>query len=209
MKNLFNPDNPIFNFINRLLDLIVLSILWAVCCIPIVTAGASCSALYFSIVKAFRAQEGYAAKTFFTSFRSCIKKGIVLTLAWVLFAVMLFFSDAPVLAALLSGDWTQTISCVIVLLKLFLLLAWAVWIIPLLAHFDETILKLAESALLLSFRHFAQTCLAVILIVLLVLLLILEPLLAALLPAPVCLLLSYLIEPSMQSLIDRNSQNEE
>ena len=208
MKNLINPDNPIFNFINRLLDLIVLSVLWAVCCIPIVTAGASCSALYFAIVKAFRAQEGYAAKTFFTSFRACIKKGIVLTLAWILFAVMLFFSDAPVLAALLSGDWTQTISCVIVLLKLFLLLAWAAWIIPLLAHFDEMILKLAESALLLSFRHFLQTCLAVFLIVLLVLLLILEPLLAALLPAPACLLLSYLIEPNMQSLIDRNSQNE-
>ena len=90
MKKLFDLDNPFFNFINRLLDLIALSILWALCCIPIVTAGASCSALYFAIVKAFRAQEGYAAKTFFTSFRSCIKKGIVLTLAWILFAVMLF-----------------------------------------------------------------------------------------------------------------------
>ena len=40
LQGLFNYDNPVWRFIGKLGDLILLNILWIVCSIPIVTAGA-------------------------------------------------------------------------------------------------------------------------------------------------------------------------
>ena len=51
MKNLFNPDNPIMNFIGKLLDCFFLNILWVITSIPIITAGAATTALYYCTIK--------------------------------------------------------------------------------------------------------------------------------------------------------------
>ena len=45
LEAIFNPENAVFRMINKLLDLMVLSLVWAVCCIPVVTAGAASAAL--------------------------------------------------------------------------------------------------------------------------------------------------------------------
>ena len=51
-----NPEkkNPLFSFLNLLGQLILLSILWTVCCLPIITVGASTVALYYTVVKVLR-----------------------------------------------------------------------------------------------------------------------------------------------------------
>ena len=51
LEAIFNPENAVFRMINKLLDLMVLSLVWVVCCIPVVTAGAASSALYYAVVK--------------------------------------------------------------------------------------------------------------------------------------------------------------
>ena len=45
-QSLFNPDSAFFRFTGRVLDAVVLSVLFLVCCLPVVTAGASTLALY-------------------------------------------------------------------------------------------------------------------------------------------------------------------
>ena len=39
LQGLFNYDNPVWRFIGKLGDLIVLNILWTICSIPIFTIG--------------------------------------------------------------------------------------------------------------------------------------------------------------------------
>ena len=39
MGSLFNLDNPIWRFMGKLVDVFILTLLWAVCCIPIITIG--------------------------------------------------------------------------------------------------------------------------------------------------------------------------
>ena len=41
MNDFFNYDGPFFRVLNRIGDLVILNLLWILCCIPIVTAGAS------------------------------------------------------------------------------------------------------------------------------------------------------------------------
>ena len=45
MGRLFDLDSPLFSGLNKLADLIYLNILTLICCIPIITIGASMTAL--------------------------------------------------------------------------------------------------------------------------------------------------------------------
>ena len=44
--NLFNPQNSFWQTIDRLSDLLILSLLWLICSLPLVTVGAASTALY-------------------------------------------------------------------------------------------------------------------------------------------------------------------
>ena len=47
MRNLFNLDGPLMQLINKVVYSVYLNILWFICCIPIVTIGASTTALFY------------------------------------------------------------------------------------------------------------------------------------------------------------------
>ena len=46
-QGLFNYDNPVWRFIGKLGDLVLLNLLWLICCIPVFTAGAATTAVYY------------------------------------------------------------------------------------------------------------------------------------------------------------------
>ena len=50
MGRFFNMDNKFFVFMGKIADLCMLNLLCIICCIPIVTAGASLTALYLSLI---------------------------------------------------------------------------------------------------------------------------------------------------------------
>ena len=70
----FNMDNKFFQFMGQLADAFILSVLWLLACIPVVTAGASTTALFYTIHKVLRRQQGYLWSVFWDSFRSNFKQ---------------------------------------------------------------------------------------------------------------------------------------
>lgn len=200
MRSLFNPDNPVFAFINLLLDLLLLSIFWTLGCIPIITAGASSAALYHAVVMALRKEQGYAWKTFLTAFRQNLKKGILFHLVFLFFAAMLLVGDMPWILQAFAGTRPSVFSLFLFIVKTFFLLGWVCWIYPLISRFDERFLKLAEAALFQTVRNLLITILSIILLLIAGFLLWLEPLLLLIAPAPVALGLSYLLEPGLKQL---------
>ena len=69
MNRFFNMDNKFFVFMGRVADLLLLNFLCILCCIPVVTAGASITALYYVTLKMARDEESYIARSFFRSFK--------------------------------------------------------------------------------------------------------------------------------------------
>ena len=53
----FHPDNIIFRALARLVDLVGLSLLWAVCSIPLVTLVPATAALYHALYRVFRKKD--------------------------------------------------------------------------------------------------------------------------------------------------------
>ena len=68
MKNFFDPQKPVWSFFGKLLDAIVLHILWLVCCLPVVTFGASTTALYDIMLRLAEYSGGHNYRRFFLSF---------------------------------------------------------------------------------------------------------------------------------------------
>lgn len=202
LEAIFNPENAFFCFVNKMLDLILLSLLWALCCLPVVTAGAASTALYYAVVKSVRRQRSYPVREFLRSFRANLKKGILVHVLWMAFTVMMLYSDVPLFLAFLdTGKWQDQAFLVLIGLKALLLLGIPCWLYPLLSRFGEKLPKLAEAALVMLVRYLPVTCLSLGVLIGAGLLLFWEPLLVAVIPGVATLLLSFLLEPCLRKLI--------
>ncbi|MBO5302885.1 MAG: YesL family protein [Lachnospiraceae bacterium] len=87
MAKLFSPDNPVWRVMGIVADFFLLTILWAVCSLPIITIGASTTAVYYVALKMVDKREGYIVKTFFKAFKDNFGQSTVL---WVIMAVIGF-----------------------------------------------------------------------------------------------------------------------
>ena len=88
MDRLFNMDNKFFTVMGRVADLIMLNVVFLICCLPIVTIGASLTALHYVTLKMTRNEESYIIRSFFKSFKQNFKQS---TLIWILMAAVAVF----------------------------------------------------------------------------------------------------------------------
>ena len=153
-NRLFDPNNDLFSFLGDLVDVVGLSILWLFCCLPVVTIGPACTALYHTVFRGLRQRQNGRYLRFLECFRENLKQGVVVTLVC-LPAGLVFYFGLPALTALaLKGDqmaellfWCwQTLA---VLLGTLPLTAF-----PLLGRFQFATRDLLRTTLQLCIRHF-------------------------------------------------------
>lgn len=161
MSNFFSMDSPFFSFMSRLADIVILNLLYIICCLPVFTVGAATSALYYQVMKMSKNEESYVFRGFFKAFKENFKKA---TPAWLLLlAVALLLSLdlylAPTLgdAALVSGF--RIICCVA---AVFWLMTFS-YTFPLFSKFENTIKNTLKNALLMGIRHLPFTFVIVLL----------------------------------------------
>lgn len=68
MKSLFGIDGPVATFFTKLFDLILLSVVWVILSLPLVTMGAATAAAYAVVTKYVRREEGRFWQTFWKTF---------------------------------------------------------------------------------------------------------------------------------------------
>lgn len=148
---LFNMDNPFWRLMNLLAQLIALSVVTAVMCLPVITAGAAVTALYAVTQKIVNQEESSVLKNYFYAFRTNFRQA---TVTWLILlgAGALLGVD---LYVVISGMGQATT----VLTYLFLMLA-GVWLLeislvfPLLSRFDNTLKNTMKNALILGVSGF-------------------------------------------------------
>lgn len=158
MNSLFDPNNSVMQFITRIVYSVYLNILWFICCIPIVTIGASTTALYYVTLKMAKNEEGNITKAFFHSFKTNFKQGAVITLILLALGIVLGI-DGYVLYHMRfeNAGWT-------ILTAIFIVAAVAygivlMYIFPLLSHFDNTTKAMFKNALMIGMRFLLCTAL--------------------------------------------------
>ena len=89
MSRLFNPDSPIMQFLTRVADLVILNVLWLLFSLPVITLGASTTALYRSLLTLIDGGGTSTVLLFWNAFRSEFKTATLLFLILLLpFAVV-------------------------------------------------------------------------------------------------------------------------
>lgn len=81
---MFNQYSTLVTILNKIADMVILSVLWILCCIPILTIGASSAALYHTVVKVIRQGRGYAFSTFMESFKGSLRQSVPYSLIFAL-----------------------------------------------------------------------------------------------------------------------------
>ncbi len=59
MNHFFHVNGPVFTFLSKFCDVLIISILWTLFCLPVVTVGPACAALYHTVHKSLLKSDGY------------------------------------------------------------------------------------------------------------------------------------------------------
>ncbi len=84
--NLFSNDSFLGRILDRVSSFVLLNLYFMVCALPVITAGASLTALYYSVLKLHKDGEVSVTRLFFRSFRQNLKQA---TAGWLLMLLLL------------------------------------------------------------------------------------------------------------------------
>mgnify|MGYP001851918098 FL=1 len=159
-------DNVITRALSKICDMICLNVLWVICSIPIVTIGASTTALYTVMLKMVRNEEGYIFRGFFKAFKENFKQS---TIIWLIVAALgaVWWIDYRVSG--LMGQGISDAFRIIFLLLGFLLLSVIIYVFPLTARYENSISATFKNAIILTVAKLPYTFIMVAVLVIAVL----------------------------------------
>lgn len=149
-------DNKIFIFLGGLVDVIILSLLWYIGSLLVFTAGASSTALYYTIHKSLIHSEGYLFSTFKRSFTDNFKKATMIWLICLLLDAFLIFDLVLTRMAIDQGN-VLAVLYYPVLVCLVLAFMWQLSIIAYQARFEDTVRAVLYKSAVIAFRNIGWT----------------------------------------------------
>lgn len=162
MSQLFNLDGRLFKFLSKAVDLVILNFLFLLFCIPIITIGASVTALYSVLIKMVRDEDKYIVKSFILSFKrnfpqSTIVWFVMLAAGFLLLVNIIFLGN-------LSGVPKIFFASMLIIFG-FVYLCILLFIFPYMARYKDTIKKSLLNSLLIGLSNFPYLLLLLILTV--------------------------------------------
>jgi uncharacterized membrane protein YesL len=147
---------------DQLVDVALLNLLWLVCCLPIITIGASTVAAYRVSMRMIDSEEGYIVKSFFKAFRANFVQG---TFLWLLNAAALYalYLDWQIVSK--SSDPSIILILVSILSTVFIFCVF-IYSYPLTARYENTLKKMLENSLIMSVRYFVKTLILILVLAL-------------------------------------------
>lgn len=154
MSKFFDADNPVMRFLTRMADLMIINILALVCSIPIITAGASLTAMFYVELKWVRKQEGYTVKPFFQQFKANFRQATGEWLLMLLVGVIMFMDLSMFRYSADTFPAPLRLLVVAACILLYLLLQW---VLPLQCHFENTVKQTLKNSVLMAIANFPRT----------------------------------------------------
>ena len=142
-----------------------LNILWLICCLPVVTIGASTTALYYTSFKIAKDEGSFITTMFFRSFRQNFKQA---TIIWLIMLVtgLLIGADAILLYRLRASTtgtaaviWTLLLAVIFACMIAYVIVL--VYIFPLLSIASNTTANMFKNAFLIGTHYLFVTILVV------------------------------------------------
>ena len=151
LSSLFDPMAPGWRNFSRIMDLFGLSLCWLVCSLPLVTLGASTTALYDAVYHGVRREEIRVYGRFFSTFRAEFKTATLVTLPALALLVLYRFLFRLAFAVAVGGS--DVAGVLVYAYRLLFCVPLAVWLFAMaaLSRFDFRPMALVKTAAQLVF----------------------------------------------------------
>ena len=136
-------------------DIVIMSLLFLLCCLPVVTIGASASALYFTVYCKYQKRSDTLSKDFMRSFKENLKEGIIIHILYLIYSAVAGFNIWFAIFGLGDirlPDWYLLVSFLPLLPIIFTL----PFVYPLLARFKNGIKGTLMNSFTLCMMNFPK-----------------------------------------------------
>lgn len=156
MSSIFNSENKFFRFFARAMDVVLLSLIWTVLCLPLFTMGAATAALYDTTVKCVREYDAATYTHFYRAFRKNLRIGIPTGLIFLALTFLLVRADGLLFGVAEKGTAGYALYASFSIIMLFLM-GTATYLFPLMSRFESNVKQLFVNSLFLSIAHLPST----------------------------------------------------
>lgn len=156
----FSVDSPLYHFLSKLLDVLKLNFIWLLFSLPIITIGASTVAAMSVAIKMTDDEEGYIGKSFLKAFKENWKQGTVLWIITVV-AVYAVYLDFQFFEAV---EGNPIIFLIIGIISIVLVISALIYSYPLIARYENTLLKTIQNSIDITRKYFGRTLLLVLIL---------------------------------------------
>ena len=147
-------DGKLIRILNRIADLVGLNLLAILFCIPVVTIGASITAVYGCVFRIREKREAYLTKDFWRLFKESFKSSTMIYLAGVLVVLMLYL-DYHIFAS----DGALNVLQIVVIAVGILVAEIFTYAFPMESYFENSVKATVKNAVLLGISNIPYTLL--------------------------------------------------
>lgn len=161
MGGLFNINGKVYQFLEKVANYIIVSVLWVLFSLPIFTIGASSTALYYTFRQVICRDTGTLWKTFWSTFKGNFKQSTGLWLIW-LVVIASLLTDCYV-CYVLSGTDTMLNWILLLLAVLILFITmWSLYWFPYIAHIQDPIKAILKNTLIMCILNLPKSLLMLV-----------------------------------------------
>ncbi|MBR6406603.1 MAG: DUF624 domain-containing protein [Lachnospiraceae bacterium] len=131
--------NKFWDFMGRLADMVLLSFLWLLGSILIITIPLSTVAAYYTAAKCIRHQAGYVFREYWQAYKSNLKQGLLLGVIYGIIAAVLLGIRYYVSLVGIAKDNLGGVYYVFVIVAVLVLAAFSFYLFPVIARFRVTL----------------------------------------------------------------------
>ena len=164
MNTIFSMDNPVFRAIGKMVDLVWINILTLICALPVFTAGASFSAMYYMLLKMAEDRRDPLTSGFFHAFRENFRNATKVWLCALAALAVYGYNLYLLRAGVLDGYGSvKKISLAVIVLILFAMIMLLNYTFALFARYDRGVKATIKNAAMLAVAFFPRSlCMTVL-----------------------------------------------
>lgn len=145
----FNFDSPFMNLLTKAAEYMIISLLCALFCVPIITAGAAITAQYYVGMKLIRGEDTPFFRAYMTSFKENFKQSTVIWIVELLIGVF-FAYDWYLIVTNGVSKYNQILLILLLVVTLYFVLA-GIAVFALIARFEMTTKEAIKGALVYTY----------------------------------------------------------
>jgi len=149
-------NNPFVILAGHVADLMIISVMWIITSLPLITMGAATAAMYYATVRCLRNDETNPTEKFMHSFKNNLKQGTILTIMYLVYGGVValdIFAARNGIKGIQLPELYERAAYVLLLPIAFTI----TYIFPYLSRYTNTIKGSLGNSFLFSATHFDHT----------------------------------------------------